>query len=80
MNAPEQLFSVLVDLRATPSLTTTGEVRAQFDSRTHNMDLLSLTGGYNWGTQLRTSTTWTQVLHGAAAAIRHRRAPSRATR
>ena len=57
---PSNFSPVSVDLRATPNVSTTGDVRAQFDSRTHKMDLLSLTGGYNWNTRLRTSTTWSR--------------------
>jgi hypothetical protein len=57
---PSNFSPVRAELRVTPSTATTADVTAQFDSRSHHMDLLTMTGTYAWGALLRTSGTWTR--------------------
>ena len=59
--APSNFSPVRVELRATPTVTATGDVTAQFDPRSHAMDFLSMTTTYAWSTLLRTTGSWTRI-------------------
>ena len=57
---PSNFSPFQVGLHAAPTPQISADVRTQFDSRSHNMDLLSVSGNYNFGTRLRASSGWTR--------------------
>jgi LPS-assembly protein len=58
---PSNFSPIALNLHAAPTQQVYSDVRAQFDSRTRNLDLLSISGTYNWNTRVRTSTGWSRM-------------------
>jgi lipopolysaccharide assembly outer membrane protein LptD (OstA) len=58
---PASNFSnVRLDVRATPTTSTNGTLHAEFNPRSHALQTLSASGGYNWTTRLQTQVGWTR--------------------
>jgi LPS-assembly protein len=59
--APPSHFSPLaLSVRATPSASLNGTLRAEVDSEKRKLRTLSVSGAYNWSQRLRTSVGWSR--------------------
>jgi LPS-assembly protein len=59
--APPSHFSpIALSVRATPSASLNGTLRAEIDSEKRKLRTLSASGGYNWNQRLQTSVGWSR--------------------
>jgi LPS-assembly protein len=52
---------IALNVRAMPTNDINATVRAEFDSRYHNMTTLSINGAYSWTGRLQTTAGWTKT-------------------
>jgi len=59
--APPNHFSpISLSVRATPSTNFNATLRAEFDSRYHEMRTINVQGGHNWTGRIQSSVGWSQ--------------------
>ncbi len=57
---PTNFTPIALNVRATPSPNINATVRAEIDSRYHELRTLSINGSYNWASRVQTSVGWSQ--------------------
>ena len=57
---PNNFSPIALNIRATPTQTVNANVRAEIDSRYHQLRTISANGTLNWRQQVQTSLGWTK--------------------
>jgi LPS-assembly protein len=56
--APNKFSPIALTVRGTPTVDVNATMRAEFDSRYHELRTLSVNGSYNWTQRVQTSVGW----------------------